>query len=367
MQLMEIFLIVGIANFLGGILSILSCFFIKIRYKNAKKIEKGEKASIIIPLKEKRIENIKYFLNQLYKNYEIIVVVDTKEEASLLKNEYGDKIKVKITNFLPTCSGKISALLTGIKEAKGNIYVFADADIKPHKNWLSYLIANLNKNVSTTYRWYFKNPILSTWNAATAAILFYDIFNFAWGGAMAIKKEFFEELEIKKRWENEIVDDLTLTTEVKKRGYKIRFVPQAISEADEEMDIFSWMNKQIVWVKYYFPSLWKLAFFLNTGMRLSNVAGFFILYFHPLIGFLLISPIIFDFIRGWQEYDTFISLMEYEKEKFLPWYFYSIYRPLISFIISYNLFSSAFIREIKWGKRKYIIYKRHVDTIKNES
>ena len=111
----------------------------------------------------------------------------------------------------------------------------------------------------------------------------------------------------------------------------------------------------MVWVRYYFPWLWKVAMFFNIGMRISNIAGLILIFFHPLIGFLLISPILFDFIRGWQEYNTFKELMEYPEEKFLLAYYHILLRPLASFIISYNLLSSLFIKEIEWQGRKYII------------
>ena len=354
MQLLLLFFILaGIANFSGGMLSVVSWFFVRGKYRKTRK-GKG-KASIIIPLKGKDIENIEYFLNQDYEEYEIIIVVDSKEEADEIKKKYGGA-RVEISRKMPDCSGKISALLTGIEKCHGDIYVFADADIKPHKKWLSYLVGGIEeKAIATSYRWYFGNKILSVWNAGVASILFYPSFNFAWGGSTAIKKKDFERLEIKNIWERAIVDDLTLTMQVKRNGFKINFVPQAICEAEEEKEVIKWMNKEMAWVRYYFPSLWKIALFLNIGMRAGVAAGIVLMFFYPLIGFMLFSPLIFDFFRGWQEYATFVKLMEYEKERFFPWYVHSLLRPIISFILSYNLISSIFIKEIEWGGKKYKI------------
>ena len=346
------FSLIAIANFSGGLLSVISWIFVKRKYERVKIKKTGEKVSVIIPFKGKNYNNIKYFLNQNYENYEVIVVVDEESDARKFK-EFD--VNVIISRQIPTCSGKISALLTGIKFAKGSIYIFADGDIKPHKNWILYLVSSLNdKEIATSYRWYFKNAILSAWNMAAASILFYHVFNFAWGGSIAIRKKDFEKLGIKEIWKNEIVDDLTLTMVAKKNGYKINFVPQAISEADEEEKL-NWMNKEMAWIKFYFPSLWLLAFFLNIGMRAAIISGFILIFFHPIIGFLLISPLIFDIARGWQEYDTFVRLMEYKKEKFMPSYVYAFLRPIVSFILSYNLIYSAFIKEIEWSGKKYKI------------
>jgi len=349
-------LAVGILNFSGGILSFVSWFYVKRKYRKKPKLEKEKKVSVIIPCKgEIELEN---FENQNYKNYEVIVVVDTEQEAYELKERIkNDRLKVEITKKFSECSGKNSALLTGIKRASGDILVFADCDIKPHKNWLSYLVSSLNKNVTTTYRWYFNHPLLAVWNAAIASVFFYKKFNFAWGGSTVIRRRLFEELGIEKIWEREFVDDLTLTKTLKENGVEIKFVPSAIVESREEKDIFKWMNRQFAWIRHYFPSLWKTALFFNIGMRISNIVGFFIIFIHPIIGFLLISPLLFDFVRGWQEYDTFVKLMEYPKEKFISPAYHILLRPLASFIISYNLISSLFAREIEWKGKKYVILK----------
>lgn len=346
------FMAVGILNFSGGILSVVSWFFVRRRYNKKPILKEEKKVSIIIPCKEEI--DLEKFENQNYNNYEIIIVVDSEEEAEEIRKKIRSrKTTVEISKKIGK-SGKNAALLTGLEKAGGEIIVFADADIKPHKNWLYYLVASLG-NISTTYRWYFESPLLCVWNSAIAAIFFYKKFNFAWGGSTAIKKDILKELHIEDIWRNEFVDDLTLTKEAKRKGYVIEFVPFAIVESQKEEEIFKWMNRQFAWVKYYFPWLWNIAFFFNIGMRVSNIVGIFFFFINPFIGFLLFSPILFDFIRGWQEYRVFAELMEYEKEKFISPIYHILLRPLASFIISYNLLSSLFIREIEWKGKKYAI------------
>ena len=348
--LLHIFLfIAGAANLAGGIMSVAAWPFVRKKYEEAEQVYDGKKVSVIIPFKGKNFDNISYFLNQMYDDYEIIVVVDDERDGEFIDK----RARIIVNKNIPTCSGKISALLTGIEAANGEIYVFADADIKPHERWLSYLVGNLNGGVSTSYRWYFKHKLLSSWNCAAASLLFYRSFNFAWGGATAIERELFKKLGIEKVWRNEIVDDLTLTRAIKEKGYRINFVPQAIAEADEEIDIVKWMNKQMAWVRHYFPSLWKIALFLNVGMRVSNIAGIVVLPFFPITGILLLSTIIFDFPRGYEEYKSFKKLMKYSPSKFLPGYIYAILRPAVSFLLTYNIISSAFVKKIEWGGRIY--------------
>ena len=356
MEVLILFLFVaGLLNLAGGILSVVSWPFVRRKYRKKPVLKKKAKASIIIPSKGNL--EIKYFMGQKYDDYEIIVIVDTEEEKEVLEKEIGsEKVKVAVSKKFEGCSGKNAALITGIEIARGEVLVFADDDIKPHPKWLYYLVASL-QDASTTYRWYFKNPLLCVWNAAIAAILFYKRFGFAWGGSTAISKEVFEKNGIENVWKKELVDDLTLTKILKERGYEIKFVPQAIVESEEEKEIFRWMAKQFAWVRHYFPSLWKVALFFNLGMRISNIVGIIILFFYPVIGLLLLSSLLFDFIRGWQEYHTFVTLTEYPKERFLSPAYHIIFRPLASFIISYNLLSSAFIRKVEWKGKSYVIPK----------
>jgi len=353
--LMSFFLAVGVLNLAGGILSVTSWVFIKRRYRKKPVLKEEKRASIIIPSKGKI--NIENFERQQYENYEIIVVVDTaKEKKELQRKIKSSRIKIELSKKYEGCSGKNAALLTGIEKAEGDVFVFADDDIKPHPKWLYYLVASLG-DAATTYRWYFKNPLLCVWNAAIAAVLFYKKFNFAWGGSTAIRKDVFERNGVKDVWKKELVDDLTLTKILKKRGFEIRFVPQAIVESEEEKEIFKWMTRQFAWVRHYFPFLWGMAIFFNLGMRASNIAGIFILFLNPVVGLLLLSSLLFDFIRGWQEYDTFVKLMEYEKEKFISPVYHILLRPIASFLISYNLLSSIFVKEIEWEGRNYFIPK----------
>ncbi|HHF56047.1 MAG TPA: glycosyltransferase family 2 protein [Thermoplasmatales archaeon] len=346
----------GVLNFLGGVLAVISWPLVRRRYGRKPGDKNNRKVSVIIPSKGNI--QLEYFEEQDYNNYEVIVVVDSEEEKREVENRVRSrKTKVIVADTYEGCSGKNAALLTGIKEADGEIFVFADDDIKPHKKWLRYLVAGTSNGCSTTYRWYFKNPLLCVWNAAIAAIMFYERFAFCWGGSTAIKRTVFEEADVEKIWKNEIVDDLTLTKALKKKGFSIKFVPQAMVESEEEKEIFKWMSKEFAWIKCYFPSLWSLALFLNIGMRISNIAGIIVLPFHPFIGLLLLSSFLFDFVRGWQEYRTFITLMEYPCSRFIHPIYHVILRPVASFIISYSILSSAFIKKVEWGGREYIIPK----------
>jgi len=342
----------GILNFAGGVLSVASWGFVRRKYEKTPDGRKDYRVSVIVP--SRGGIDVKAMENQDYEDYEIIVVVDEEEEKREVERRTGEKTRVIISEKYPSCSGKNSALLTGIKHASGDVFLFADDDILPHEKWISHMVSSMDE-VSTTYRWYFSPPMLCVWNAAVAAVMFYPRFNFAWGGSTAIKREVFEKYDIENIWKRELVDDLTLTRVMKENGVKIKFVPQAMVESMPEENIFSWMNREFAWLRYYFPSLWAIALFFNAGMRISNIAGALYMFIDPLVGMLLLSSLLFDFVRGWQEYATYVHLMEYPKHRFLHPLYHFFLRPVASFIIFYNMISSAFIRKINWKGREYSI------------
>jgi len=100
------------------------------------------KFSIIIPIKEINDylkENIKNILNQSYKNFEIIVVVDKKKIEKFPKTYIFES-----GNVNPADKRDL-----GAKKSKGEILAFIDDDAYPEKNWLKNALENFeNKEIT---------------------------------------------------------------------------------------------------------------------------------------------------------------------------------------------------------------------------
>jgi hypothetical protein len=113
-------------------------------------------------------------------------------------------------------------------DPRSEVFIFADSDARPGRNWLSSLVAALeNKNIgaATGYRWLIApNPTLgselcSAWNASIATALGPNTrSNFCWGGSMAISRDTFERLGIREKWAGTLSDDFALTHGVKGAG-----------------------------------------------------------------------------------------------------------------------------------------------------
>ncbi len=369
-----LFLTLGIIAVFAEIAMLYAWVSAGFRYKKEKTPTYNPKTCVIVPCKgvEKNFkENVKAISNQDYKNYNVIFVTDSKDDPAYktLKEMYGKDVKISIvvSEFIEGCSGKISALINGIKNTGDvEVYVFADSDIKPHKKWLSLLVSYLNKDdvgATTGYRWFFpfdlKSLFVSCWNMAQSISLFYSSYNYAWGGSTAIKKKLFNKLDIEKEWKKGFSDDLILTKTVKKAGYKIKFLPKCISESPVEGSIWNfvkWGTRQLTWVRWYYPSAWTwmLSVIGAVTLKIVTVLGFVLLVAGYIIpGLLMVSTIFFEMISGWMAHSILRKNMGYPKDRFGSSFSYAMMMPIVLFVVAYNSFASIFKTEIKWGGRIY--------------
>jgi len=369
-----LFLTLGIISVCAEIALLYAWVLVGFRSKKEKIISYNPKTCVIVPCKgvEKNFkENLKAICNQDYKDFKILFVIDSKNDPAykVLKEmlEKNPKTSVIISKFIEGCSGKISALINGIKKAGDvEVYVFADSDIKPHKKWLSLLVSYLNNDdvgATTGYRWFFpynfKSLFISCWNMTQSVSIFLDSYNYAWGGSTAIKKELFDKLNIIKEWKTGFSDDLILTNIVKKAGYKIKFIPKCVSESpvdDNVWKFIKWGTRQLTWIKWYYPSkmMWMFSVVGIVALKIATIFGFILFatgYILP--GLLMISTIFFEIISGWIAHLAFRNNMEYPKGKFGSSLPYAMMMPIVFFVIAYNNLASLFITEIKWGGRIY--------------
>ena len=367
-----LFLTLGILAVFAELAMLYAWFSARLRYKKEKTSTYTPNTCVIVPCKgvEKNFkENVKAITNQDYNEYKVIFVTDSKDDPAYktLKKLFGKNSKISVidSEFIEGCSGKISALINGIKKTGDvEVYVFADSDILPHKKWLSVLVSYLNNEgvgATTGYRWYFpvdlKSLFVSCWNMANSLSLFYSSYNFAWGGSTAIKKKLFDKLNIEEEWKKGFSDDLILTKTVKKAGYKIKFLPKCISESHVDGNIWGfikWGTRQLTWVRWYFFSIWMISVIGAVALKIATIVGFVLLASGYIIpGLLMVSTIFFEIISGWIAHSTIRKNMGYPKERFGSSFSYAMMMPLVFFVLAYNNLASIFKTEIKWGGRSY--------------
>ncbi|HEY9711948.1 MAG TPA: glycosyltransferase, partial [Chroococcales cyanobacterium] len=247
------------------------------------------KVSLILPCKGLDPDfatNIRKLLSQDYldpstgkANFEVIFAVGSKDDpayAALIEQcskTTSVNSQVVVAEPNPQRAHKVNSQLAALEKisADSEVLVFVDSDVIARADFLKYLVAQLNNpqiGATTGYRFYipFKGDwpslIRSLWNRVTLWELANPQYAFAWGGAMAARREIFEKAKVKESWEFSADDDLALTTAIKKLGLRIHFVPQCLvaSHGDASFsEIIEWTNRQLILTKVYYPELWRRA------------------------------------------------------------------------------------------------------------
>ena len=160
------------------------------------------------------------------------------------------------------------AALKGVSPAEAQVLVFVDSDCRPDAGFVGRLVAPLDEpgvGATTGYRWYHPpRPTLgsmlrSTWNAGALPFLIDPKRVFAWGGAMAIRRDAFARARLADAWDRAVSDDMTLTVEVRRLGLEVRFVPTCIAVSYESSTVgetLEFTNRQSLISRVYFPPLW---------------------------------------------------------------------------------------------------------------
>ncbi|MCX7725935.1 MAG: glycosyltransferase family 2 protein [Chitinispirillaceae bacterium] len=278
---------VGAIIFVGVdvFITLFTIFYQKFLYNSLfrKKVDVSytPKCTIFLPCKgvPKDFEkNIQGFMKLDYPEYYIIFIVENEKDPatevirSVIKDE--KRAKLVVAGLATTCVQKNHNLLAGIKSSSNDteVFVFADADIKPDPHWLSELILPLSNHkitVTTGFRWLHpRKGTLGEMAHFYVNIYMYVLFSFVcffggiglWGGSMAIRKKDFEELGVAEKWSKAGVDDMSLSHLVFKARKKAVIVPRCISHTDDLIPTvkgtIKWFERQIMYLKSYQKKTW---------------------------------------------------------------------------------------------------------------
>lgn len=240
-----ILVIVGFYFFCFSLLNIL-----KIRkdtYFSAPSIQ--PLVSILIPARneEENIKNcIESFLNQTYKNYEILVLDDNSSDntykiVEYLQKQHPDKIKLFSGKPLPpNWRGKSFAMQQLVEYAKGEYYLFTDADTIHTKDSVSMMMSNILNHNADLVSGYISQKIKSFGEKITIPLVYLltglvvplwmnqksqlSIFSTAIGQFIGVKAESFKAIGGYKKIKEFTTEDVYLAREMKKAGFKTVFV-----------------------------------------------------------------------------------------------------------------------------------------------
>src|SRR5581483_2276848 len=249
--------------------------------------------TVIVPVKgpdEGLRENLASLNSLDYPSYELIVTARTA--ADVPPGVLPARAKLVVcSEGEPGASEKIRNLNAAIRLAArtSTVLVFADSDGQTPRGWLRALVAPLAEEgvgASTGYRMYLPTPpdfwslVRSVWNAAIVSTLGPGNAPFAWGGAMAIRRELFSDIHVAEYWTRWVSDDYALAEAVHAAGLRVAFAPGAMVAATDHCtcrEFFAWARRQMIITRIYHPKLWWTAlaahFFYCGGMAAAITAS----------------------------------------------------------------------------------------------
>jgi cellulose synthase/poly-beta-1,6-N-acetylglucosamine synthase-like glycosyltransferase len=376
----------GVLVFLLFVQSIVS-FFGTMRFaryalapQTARHSRNQRKAVVILPckgLEHDFEENIRAYLGQEYRDYEVIFVTESEHDpaypvlARLIKQSRRSAWLL-VAGEATESGQKVHNLSTALDslnsiDRRAEVLIFADSDARPAKTWLTDLVSPLNDRsvgATTGFRWYvpveggFATWLLSAWNASALAMLG-ERSGLAWGGATAIWRDSFGKWGIQQQWQGALSDDYVLTSSLREIGQRIKFVPGCLvaSHADATWrELLEFTTRQLKITRVYAPRLWQLTCFSHLLFNFSFWGGLVLLVKSALMSNLnlwLFSLLTCTYLLGamtaWARATVAAQLLTAERDRLWPrrW-IYAAIGPLVSLVYLYNLAASAFSRRLTW-------------------
>lgn len=368
---------------LQSFISLLACFRFA-RYalapRSARTSRNQLRAAIVLPCRglEPDFEtNIRAFLTQDYRDYEMLFVVESDRDPayaalSQIIKQSRRNAWLLIAGEAHNCGQKVHNLLFALDTLDANdrrveVLVFADADARPHATWLAELVAPLHDQsvgATTGFRWYVPERggsaswLTSAWNASALSLLG-ERSGFAWGGSMAMLRENFNRLKIKQRWQGAVSDDYVLTAALQESGQRIKFIPQCLvaTHADTTLtQLLEFTTRQLKITRVYAPHVWQLTALSHGLYNFTLWGGVAWLAWRAAqgrftlalaIGLLMI--VLLGALTSWMRASIAATLLPDVRAYLLAhrWR-YALCAPFVPLIYLYNLVASAFSRRIVW-------------------
>jgi GT2 family glycosyltransferase len=181
---------------------------------------------------------------------------------------------------------------------------------------------------------------------------------FAWGGAMAMRKEVFHRTGVLERWKGAISDDYALSAAVRSAGLSIAYAPGALVPCLEPIApirFFRWIRRQMMITRAYNPSQWRqglIAHIFYCGAMAASVIA--IVRGHSSAWLTLAAQLAPGMIKGWRR-AAFARLSLAEEDAWFRRYLWvhAAGVPVATWVWLVALASSAFGRTIEWRGHRY--------------
>jgi cellulose synthase/poly-beta-1,6-N-acetylglucosamine synthase-like glycosyltransferase len=264
---------------------------------------------------------------------------------------------------------KINNLRAGLRAARleSEVVAFADSDGRVGKRWLRALVMPLRDagiGASTGYRWHLPDPpdfwslLRSVWNAGIAGHFGPGEPWFAWGGAMAIRRETLVAARVDDYWRGSVSDDYGLTAAVRAAGLRIAYAPGALVASVDHTDageFMAWIRRQMTITRVYRARLWWQALAAHIFYCGAMVASLTVALRGNLLGeYVLVAQLSLGMLKGASRAGLArLALPEYQTWFKRYGWVHTWWVPLATWMWLYSLIASAWSNQIEWRGNRY--------------
>jgi ceramide glucosyltransferase len=237
---------------------------------------------------------------QNYPDFRTVFAVQAADDPAVAQVERfragrEDRVAIVVAGLVEDEGQKSANLRAALKSVtpSDDFVVFADANIRPDPDWLRRLIAPLARGeaeVVSGFAWgipamrTLPSFALTGMSNALITVPRLPLFNAAWGGSTALRRDKCEALDLDRGWRGTVSDDLQLTRLALKAGYRIsvprELLPRAFITAENFGDLFSEGVRWLLLFRVYMPATFALVICLLT----LNSAGWLLALAGTLAG-----------------------------------------------------------------------------------
>ncbi len=267
---------------------------------NAPSTGYAPKATVIAPVKGVDPDfaaTLAGLLGQRYAGaYELLFVVQSerdpafeairraRDDAAKTGASHAARIEIIVAGKCADRGQKVHNQTEALKQAApdAEVFAFVDSDGRPGPDWLANLVEPLAQpdvGVATGFRWYvpirggFASSMASLWNAMAVTLVGGKRGTFAWGGAMALRRETFARARVEDHWRGSVSDDGGISVAVKAAGLTIAFVPKCLTPSLHDFtatSLWEFVVRQYVILRVYTPGVYGIA----VASMVLSVTGF---------------------------------------------------------------------------------------------
>ncbi|MGG7079193.1 glycosyltransferase [Clostridium sardiniense] len=233
--------------------------------------------------------------------YEIIVINDNSSDNSheilteIQNNNPDRNLTVISTDNIVGGKGKSNSLNIGFEKSRGEILAIYDADNTPEKKALKYLVQTLikddglgavigkfrcrNKSRNLLTRFINIETLTFQWMAQAGRWQLLNLCTIP-GTNFVIRRSIIEEMG---GWDTKaITEDTEISFRMYRMGYKIKFMPLAVTWEQEPQTLKVWIKQRTRWAKgntYVVIKNFKYLFKRNAGVTRFDILYYAMTYF----------------------------------------------------------------------------------------